>query len=148
MNDTDLVYACSVYAISDCCGHMKIGIAKDVGARVKELQIGNACPLFLMLEIVCQSPFESKERTAPRDAAFCIESTLHRWLKQDNLQLMGEWFNICYEHTYDAMLQAVSVDYGHLENLRTRSSVEIIGPLEKGDKDMHEYLSVRSAANV
>ena len=148
MTEDDRVFACSVYAISDCCGHMKIGIAKDVNARMKELQVGNACPLCLMFEIVCESPYCKNDYTAPREAAFFIESTLHRWLKEENRQLMGEWFNICYHHTYDAMLQTVSVDYGRLEYMRTRRSVEIIGPIEQGEEEMHHQFRLRLAAHV
>lgn len=102
------VYVCSVYAISDGHGNMKIGVAKDVPSRMKALQIGNAHPLQLLFEVECLSFF-------PRNAASCayrIEHWLHAWL--DSKRMTGEWFAVDYEDALHEMTELVATEAAKL----------------------------------
>ena len=115
------VYVCSVYAISDGHGNMKIGVAKDIQSRMKALQVGNAHPLQLLFEIECLS-------FSPRDAASCayrIEHWLHAWL--DSTRMTGEWFAVDYDDALDQMTEVVSTEAAKLIFEQMRVTVE--GPV-------------------
>ena len=60
-----------------CGDFVKIGKAKDVAARMKDLQIGNPYPLELLITI--------KED-------FISEKDVHKFLIEKNQQHQGEWF--------------------------------------------------------
>lgn len=69
-----------VYFITDNHGHIKIGKANDMMARMKELQTGNPYKLSPVLSLW----MESEEK------AFHLENALHKHLR--NFQMEGEWF--------------------------------------------------------
>lgn len=76
-----------VYFVS-CRGYLKIGVAKNVRQRMRELQTGN--------------PFELKlEGAAIVDsiAAFGVETALHDGLR--NRAALGEWFSISFAEAMD-----------------------------------------------
>jgi hypothetical protein len=115
------VYACSVYAISDGHGNMKVGVAKDIQRRIKVLQIGNAHPLQLLFEIECLS-------FLPRNAASCayrIEHWLHSWLEKR--RMTGEWFAVDYDEALGQMVELVATKAAKFtfEHLR----VTVNGPM-------------------
>jgi hypothetical protein len=115
------VYVCSVYAISDGHGNMKIGVAKDVPSRMKTLQIGNAHPLQLLFEVECLS-------FSPRHAASCayrIEHWLHAWL--DSKRMTGEWFAVDYEDALHEMTELIANETAKLTFQQMRVTVE--GPI-------------------
>jgi hypothetical protein len=78
-------WTCSVYAISDGCGNVKFGVAKNVECRIRTMQTGNAHPLQLLFECVCES--ELSERKAC-SSAYCIEHNVHQLL---------DWRMVCCE---------------------------------------------------
>ena len=59
---------------------IKIGIAKNVDGRLKELQIGNPQQLFVLYKIPMKS----------RSHAYMVEARLHRQLNK--YKIRGEWF--------------------------------------------------------
>jgi len=72
----DLASGCSVYFIeSGSGGPIKIGIAIDVGKRLRQIQVGNPHPLAVLLEIP-----GGEER----------EGRLHALFREDRIH--GEWF--------------------------------------------------------
>jgi len=88
-------WTCSVYAISDGCGNVKFGVAKNVEVRMKTMQTGNAHPLQLLFECVCESA-RSERRAC--SAAYYIEHAIH-----DELflrRMTGEWFAVDYAQAY------------------------------------------------
>lgn len=115
------IYVCSVYAISDGHGNMKIGVAKDIANRMKTLQIGNAHPLQLLFEIECLS-------FLPRYAASCayrIERWLHIWLEKK--RMTGEWFAVDYEDALNQMTALVNTESAKLISDQMRVTIE--GPI-------------------
>lgn len=76
-----------VYFITDG-QYVKIGKAKNVKERIKELQSGNGRKLSVLFTIqapnICYSPNDN--------LAYAIESFLHKTFKDYRLQ--GEWFDI------------------------------------------------------
>lgn len=88
-------WTCSVYAISDGHGNIKFGVANRVDRRIKQMQTGNAHPLQLLFECVC----ESERQQSANTAAFTIEHWIHEEL---GLKLMtGEWFSVDYQEAYE-----------------------------------------------
>ena len=65
-----------VYVISDCCGHVKIGVAKNPINRLKALQTGMPTKLVIL---------------ACADWPNSYERRIHRVLHASRLQ--GEWFS-------------------------------------------------------
>ena len=65
--------------------NFKIGVAKDIGKRIKELQTGS--PYVLTLYHCFTAP--------TRKSAFNCENTLHKFFDQHKTELMcGEWYRI------------------------------------------------------
>ena len=65
--------------------NFKIGVAKDIGARIKQLQTGS--PYKLSLYQYFEAP--------TRKQAFKCESLLHRYFKSCKSRLMwGEWYRL------------------------------------------------------
>ncbi len=91
-------WTCSVYAISDGCGNVKFGVAKNVEGRIKTMQTGNAHPLQLLFECVCES--ELSERKAC-SSAYCIEHNVHELLGLK--RMTGEWFAVNYHEAYASL---------------------------------------------
>lgn len=69
-----------VYFIRDGLGHIKIGIARDLGKRIKALQTANPMKLEYFYGMEVKSWFEAQ----------CIEKELHELFREQRLQ--GEWF--------------------------------------------------------
>lgn len=88
---------CCVYIIQDAHGAVKIGIAADVNARLRDLQVGNSHELKVLYNL----------QVANRKAAQEIEGLLHRRYASDALR--GEWFSTNAEHLIADVEFAVSV---------------------------------------
>ena len=95
-------WTCSVYAVSDGHGNIKFGVAKNVHSRIKTMQTGNAHPLQLLFECVCES-LES-ERAAV-SGAYKIEHWIHEELTSK--RMTGEWFAADYQEAYEWMTHVV-----------------------------------------
>ena len=72
---------CSVYVMQDADSRIKIGKSVEPAKRLKSIQTGQGRKVSLIREY--QFPNE--------DAAFTVESSLHRRLSR--FRLMGEWFS-------------------------------------------------------
>jgi hypothetical protein len=92
----------SVYAISDGHGNIKFGVSSDVGKRIRNLQIGNAHPLQLLFECVCES---LSSQDSPKAAAHFIEKWIHNEVSE--CQMAGEWFALDYWEAHECMCDAV-----------------------------------------
>lgn len=92
---------CSVYAISDGHGNIKVGVANRVDRRIKQMQTGNAHPLQLLFECVC----ESERQLLANTAAFTIEHWIHEDLRLR--QMTGEWFSVDYQEAYKSLCHVV-----------------------------------------
>lgn len=81
--------------------HYKIGIAKNINKRIKELQTGNPMKLVLI------NQFESEFPTL-------VEKTLHR--KFNLLHENGEWFNLEQKDVDDFIIncQKLEKDFKYL----------------------------------
>lgn len=88
---------CSVYIIQDAHGAVKIGIAADAEARLKDLQTANSRPLALVYNL----KFDN------RQIAQQIERILHKRFASDALS--GEWFSIDVERLIHDIEFAVEV---------------------------------------
>lgn len=95
-------WTCSVYAISDGHGNVKFGVAKIPEKRMKEMQTGNAHPLQLLFECVCESL--NSERSAV-SGAYKIEHWIHEELAAK--RMTGEWFAVDYQEAYEWMTHVV-----------------------------------------
>lgn len=73
--------SCFVYLISDG-EYIKIGVAKNVEARLKDLQVANAKEL----QLICSFPLKNEKE------AFKLEKFLHS--EYEAYHIRGEWFNI------------------------------------------------------
>lgn len=78
--------SCFVYFIEAKNGErrspVKVGVANDIGKRIKELQCGNHMRLSEM----------SRVRFDSRKSAHLFESKMHSYLRDNHLS--GEWFNL------------------------------------------------------
>jgi len=85
----------SLYII-ECNGLYKIGITKDIGARVKSMQTGN--PYSLIIRFVKKS-VDAKS----------LEKSIHDALNRKGLQCEGgtEWFRL---DNLDALIDAIEKD--------------------------------------
>lgn len=83
-----------VYAISDGCGCVKIGVADNIEKRIRQLQTGNARRLYL----VAYLPFETR-----RDAD-AVECQAHA--DPDIERMTGEWFSITDCHALQVLIDA------------------------------------------
>lgn len=84
MNFFDLEWndpKCFVYLISNG-EYIKIGVAKNVEARLKDLQVANAKEL----QLICSFPLKNEKE------AFKLEQFLHT--EYEAYHIRGEWFNI------------------------------------------------------
>lgn len=72
---------CFVYLISDG-EYIKVGVAKNVEARLKDLQVANAKEL----QLICSFPLKNEKE------AFKLEQFLHS--EYEAYHIRGEWFNI------------------------------------------------------
>jgi hypothetical protein len=142
--EADLYYTWSVYAISDGIGNVKFGIAQRINERKKLLQTGNAFPLQVLFEVVCQKPGTTKDWQSCQSAAYAIESCIHRWLKKEKVHTIGEWFCVSYDEALDVLTQASSINMGRLGYYVEQCNVEVVGPLVLIEKEDHIYWPVAS----
>jgi hypothetical protein len=134
------LWQCSVYVISDGHGNMKIGVAKDVRARIKTLQVGNAHPLQLLFEVVCTSPHVKE---APW-ACYQIEHAMHGSL--EHLRMTGEWFALEYFEAFNELEDCIanSSDHPLFERYKISVSDVLVHVSEKNHiwywptSDVHE----------
>lgn len=75
-----LEFESHVYFIRDGRGNIKIGVANDIGKRLKALQTANADKLEMFFAINVDDKYE----------AYRIERALHNKFKNDHKH--GEWF--------------------------------------------------------
>lgn len=101
------MWQCSVYAVSDGTGNIKIGVAKDIAARMKSIQTGNPHTLQLLFEVVCVSPF----RRDVSLGAHKIEHEAHRQLAHKRMS--GEWFALDYHEALSELQHAMAVAEEH-----------------------------------
>jgi hypothetical protein len=137
--DTDLYYIWSVYAISDGIGNVKFGIAQRINDRKKLLQTGNANPLQVLFEVVCQKPGKTKDWQSCQSAAYAIESCIHRWLKNEQRHVSGEWFSVSYQEALDVLTQASAINMGRLGYYVESCNVEVVGPFVLIEEQDHIY---------
>lgn len=79
---------CSLYILETPSGHRKIGIAKNVPQRARELQTGNHEPI--KIAGICEKVAAGyEEYVAP---AYDVERLIHRLLAPFRTQ--GEWFKV------------------------------------------------------
>jgi len=83
-----------VYVISAEDDAVKIGVARNVERRMKELQTGQHRKLSVLSSLFCGS----------RQEAYAIECRTHQLLKDDMLE--GEWFGVTGEEAKVAIEQA------------------------------------------
>jgi hypothetical protein len=134
-----MFYGWSVYAISDGIGNVKFGIAQSIQDRKKLLQTGNAHPLQVLFEVVCQKPGSTRDWRSCQSAAYCIESCIHRWLKQEGRQMTGEWFSVGYHEALDVLSQASTINVGRMGHYLDNCNVEILGPFVLIEEQDHIY---------
>ena len=80
---TPYTYTHGVWVYFICDGeYVKIGVAKNIESRVKQLQTGNAKKLFVKCKIPCKTSV----------AAYFLENELHHLFSE--YQLQGEWFDV------------------------------------------------------
>lgn len=101
------LFSCSVYAISDGTGNMKVGVAKDVHSRMKSIQTGNPHSLQWLFEISCSSPY-AREASA---GAYMIEHATHKVLAAK--RMAGEWFAVDYWDCFDALHEGMDFAEQH-----------------------------------
>ncbi len=63
---------------------IKIGVSINPELRLKELQTGNPFKLKIIKTIPCLT----------KEAAFALESGLHKLTKATNVKMTGEWFKV------------------------------------------------------
>lgn len=124
------LWYCSVYVISDGHGNMKFGVAKDIHARMKTLQIGNAHPLQLLFEVQCSSPHKNEAAWG----CYRIESVTHQSLV--GKRMTGEWFAVDYHDAMAELSFAVVVAEEHpaFERYDIRASDVVVHTTE------HEHI--------
>ena len=142
--NSDMYYGCSVYAISDGCGNVKFGVARSVANRKNQLQTGNAYPLQLLFEVVCQKPGSTRDWQSCQSAAYAIENCVHTWLKEEERHLTGEWFSVSYHEALDVLTQASAINMGRLGHYVEQCNVEVVGPFVMIEEDDHIYWPVAS----
>lgn len=106
-----------VYVIAAGSDAVKIGIAKDVQRRMKELQTGHYHRLSVFRQIACLSRCE----------AFAIENRAHKLLAANALE--GEWFSVSPDVAAAAVERVISemeVERGRKEEAaRNVSKIEV-----------------------
>jgi hypothetical protein len=137
--DTELYYVWSVYAISDGLGNVKFGIAQRIDDRKKLLQTGNAYPLQVLFEVVCQKPGSTRDWQSCQSAAYVIEKSVHRWLKEEGRHMHGEWFCVLYQEALDVLDQASKISWGRLGYFVDNCKVQIVGPIVHIEEEDHIY---------
>lgn len=88
--------ACSIYVIQAASGAVKIGIAQDVKARLRELQTGNHEHLTTLYQL----------EFANREIAAALELVLHK--RYTNHALRGEWFTVDTDRLINDILFAMT----------------------------------------
>jgi hypothetical protein len=91
-------WTCSVYAVSDGHGNVKVGVARRVDRRIEQMQTGNAHPLQLLFECVIESPWADRFASA---AAYRVEHWIHEALSDK--RMTGEWFAVDYHEVLGEM---------------------------------------------
>jgi DNA segregation ATPase FtsK/SpoIIIE-like protein len=96
-----------VYLIGVGSGYIKIGVAKDVETRKRELQTGNHEELSIIHTVSC--PDET--------TAYALELQVHTYLRA--YRVRGEWFDV----TPQQVLEAIDMAKADFAKPRRRSSV-------------------------
>ena len=86
---------CFVYAVGDGHGNTKIGVAKDISARICQLQTGNASRLYLIAYADLADRWE-----ADRVEAWC-HAELSEWRR------CGEWFSVFDDSAVQTLLECL-----------------------------------------
>jgi len=89
-----------VYFISAGSSPIKIGVATDPSARMRDLQTAHYQQLHLLYTIACAS----------REHAFELEKAFHRWY--DDVQIRNEWFNLTPQKIGDDINLLMSLSQG------------------------------------
>jgi hypothetical protein len=76
----------NIYIIRDITNKIfyKIGISKDPKKRICNLQTGNPNKLQLIFELIVDKDINSRD----------VEKEIHKYLKEKNMWISGEWFKI------------------------------------------------------
>lgn len=86
---------CFVYAVGDGHGNTKIGVAKDITARIGQLQTGNASRLYLIAYADLEDRYE-----ADRVESWC-HCELSEWRK------CGEWFSVFDDVAVETLMECL-----------------------------------------
>lgn len=90
--------------IIQCNNRLKIGIAHNLGTRIKQIQTSIAFPIEIVAEF------------GPFDAAFLVERAAHRLLKSTKVR--GEWFKCSQLAAKDAVKEAIQlVSNGNIDEI-------------------------------
>lgn len=93
--------SCLVYVLTNTCGSVKIGHARNLSARLRTLQCGSYTPILVAAVVEVSLMNRTESRLLARD----IEQRAH-----DELGLyrgMGEWFLCAFEFCESAMRHAL-----------------------------------------
>lgn len=105
-----------VYVISDGCGHVKIGVARDPEKRLRELQVGNANKLRVIGHFWCDRPGDS-EAAAHRELDYC--------------RARGEWFGCGIQEACDVVRATLDSEREPLSMVSVRIKKDIWAALNK-----------------